>query len=75
MLLLDREGALAAIPKMLPQDMEKRRAVFGAIREVLSMAGDISGETATRLRRVAELFGLSEEATEASASSFQAKAS
>src|SRR5215475_7269724 len=31
MLLLDREASLAAIPKMLPQDMDQRRAVFAAI--------------------------------------------
>ena len=64
MLLLDQEAALAAIPKMLPQDLDARRAVFTAIREVLSAAGEISGETKTRLDRVAELFGLGEGAPE-----------
>ena len=54
MLLLDQEASLAAIPKMLPQDMDQRRAVFAAIREVLSVGGvgGISGETAKRLDRV-----------------------
>jgi pimeloyl-ACP methyl ester carboxylesterase len=74
MLLLDQEAALAAIPRMLPQDMDARRAVFTAIREVLSVAGDISGETKTRLDRVAQLFGVSEDA-DGSGSSFRAKAS
>src|SRR5262249_11731230 len=32
MLLLDQEGALAAIPRMLPQDMSARRAAYAAIR-------------------------------------------
>jgi hypothetical protein len=58
MLLLDREGALAAIPKLLPDDMSQRRAAFAAMREVLSASEDISGERAKRLKRVAELFGL-----------------
>jgi Protein of unknown function (DUF3141) len=77
MLLLDQEAALAAIPDMLPQDMEARRAVFAAIHDVLSAAGDISGETRTRLDRVAHLFGLGEGEPQQSGNSFrpQAKAS
>jgi hypothetical protein len=77
MLLLDQDASLAAIPKMLPQDTDHRRAVFAAIREVLSIGGDISGETAKRLNRVAQLFGVSGEATDGNGSSFspQAKAS
>jgi hypothetical protein len=77
MLLLDQEAALAAIPKMLPDDLDSRRAVFTTISEVLSATGEISGETRTRLDRVAELFGLDEGAPEKSGSSFrpQAKAS
>jgi pimeloyl-ACP methyl ester carboxylesterase len=59
-LLLDQKAALAAIPKMLPSDMDARRAVLATIREVLSAAGEISGDTRTRLDRVAELFGLGE---------------
>ena len=77
MLILDQEASLAAIPAMLPQDMELRRAAVAAIREVLSVAAEISGETATRLRRVAELFGVREGDPQASGRSFtpQAKAS
>jgi hypothetical protein len=60
MLLLDQEASLAAIPEMLPQDTEQRHAVFDAIREVLSAGGKISGETAKRLERIAELFGVEE---------------
>ena len=58
MLLLDPEGALAAIPKLLPKDAERRRATFAAMREVLSASGDIAGERASRLQRVAALFGV-----------------
>jgi pimeloyl-ACP methyl ester carboxylesterase len=58
MLLLDQEGALTAIPKMLPEDVDQRRAVFAAMREVLSASGEITGERASRLRRIAGLFGV-----------------
>ena len=58
MLLLEPEAALAAIPKLLPESAEQRRASFAAIREVLSASAEISGETARRLKRVAELFGV-----------------
>ena len=64
MLLLDREGALAAIPKLLPDNAGARKAAFTAIRDVLSASAAISGETASRLQRVAGLFGL--DAAEAS---------
>jgi pimeloyl-ACP methyl ester carboxylesterase len=58
MLLLDREAALAAIPKLLPENMGERRKTFAAIQEVLSASAEISGEVARRLKQVAELFGL-----------------
>jgi len=58
MLLLDQEAALAAIPKLLPDNTDNRRAAFAAIREVLSASAAISGEVANRLQRVAELFGV-----------------
>lgn len=58
MLLLDQEGALAAIPKLLQGNASGSRAAFTAIREVLSASAAISGEVARRLRRIAELFGV-----------------
>ncbi|QQO12445.1 DUF3141 domain-containing protein [Bradyrhizobium diazoefficiens] len=58
MLLLDREGALAAIPKMLPDDINQRHAAIDAMRHVLSASEEITGERAIRLKRVAELFGV-----------------
>jgi hypothetical protein len=58
MLLLDREAALAAIPKLLPASMDKRRKAFAVIEEVLSASAEISGEVARRLKQVAGLFGL-----------------
>jgi Protein of unknown function (DUF3141) len=77
MLLLDQEAGLAAIPRMLPPDMKSRRGAFDAIRAVLSAGGEISGESAKRLDRVAQLFGVSEGMAEGSEGSRnpQAKAS
>jgi hypothetical protein len=58
MLLLDQEGALAAIPRLLPDNAGERDAAFTAIREVLSASAAISGEVAKRLKRIAQLFGV-----------------
>lgn len=58
MLLLDQESALAAIPKLLPDNANARQSAFAAIRKVLSASAEISGEVARRLKRVAELFGV-----------------
>jgi hypothetical protein len=65
MLLIDEEGALAAIPGLLPQDAQERRKAFAFLREVLSAQGEIAGAVAERLKRVAALFGLEGEAAEA----------
>ena len=56
MLLIDTEATLAAIPDLLPRDVEARRKAFAAIRKVLSARAEISGEVATRLQRIAQLF-------------------
>ncbi len=56
LLLLDPEAALAAIPELLPADAGERRKGLAAIRNVLSAAGEISGEAAERLKRVTALF-------------------
>jgi hypothetical protein len=58
MLLLDQDTALAAIPKLLPDNAGDRRTAFAAIREVLAASAEISGEVAKRLNRVAGLFGV-----------------
>jgi hypothetical protein len=80
MLLLEREGALTAIPKLLPDNADDRRAAFAAIRKVLSASAEISGEVGKRLKRVAELFGVeapegSEDAPNVAAIDPKAKAS
>jgi len=56
LLLLDPEATLAAIPKLLPADVAERRKGLAAIRNVLSAAGEISGEAAERLKTVTALF-------------------
>jgi hypothetical protein len=56
MLLIDAEATLAAIPDLLPRDAEARRKAFAAIRKVLNARGEITGEAAERLRRIARLF-------------------
>ena len=58
MLLLDQQGALAAIPKMLPEDVAQRLTAFTMMRQVLSASGEITGERASRLQRIAALFGI-----------------
>ena len=59
-LLLDRDGALAAIPKMLPADAAVRAEAVGKIRQVASAAGEITGERAERLARIEKLFAMEE---------------
>lgn len=61
MLLIDEEAALAALPGLLPETVEERRAAFGALREVLEASGALTGLAAERLQRVATLFRLESE--------------
>ncbi len=45
---------------MLPADVAERRKGLAAIRNVLSAAGEISGEAAERLKRITALFEANE---------------
>jgi len=56
LMLLEPEAALAAIPRLLPPSTEERQKALAAIRQVLSAAGDITGEVAERLKKVTALF-------------------
>lgn len=58
MLLIDQEAALAAIPDLLPSDGKLRRKAFAGLRQVLRARGEITGEAADRLQRIARLFGV-----------------
>jgi hypothetical protein len=55
-LTLDPGGALAAIPKMLP-DAGARIKALAAIRTVASATGEMSGERAARLARIEAMLG------------------
>ena len=58
MLLLDPEGALAAIPSMLPEDATTRQRAFDLICEVLQARGKPSSEDQKRIQRIGGLFQL-----------------
>jgi hypothetical protein len=63
MLLIDTEAALAAIPSMLPADVETRRKAFDLIRQIMTAQGELSIEDKERMQRVARAFGLDEAST------------
>ena len=58
MLLIDQEATLAAIPDLLPSGKDVRRKAFAALRQVLRARGELAGEAADRLQRIARLFGV-----------------
>jgi hypothetical protein len=58
MLLIDEAAALAAIPALLPTDMDERRKAFDVLRDLLESSGVLEGAAAERLDRVAGLFNL-----------------
>ena len=55
-LLLDRDGALAAIPKMLPPDPAVREQMLEVIRSTVHAIGKPSGERAERLAQIEKIF-------------------
>ena len=59
-LLLDRDAALAAIPKMLPADTEARSQMLSIIREIVAATGEPTGERAARLAQIEKLFDAGE---------------
>ena len=56
--MIDEKAALAAIPSMLPPDMETREKGYNLIKQVLSARGELSAEDKKRIGEVARLFGL-----------------
>jgi hypothetical protein len=58
MLLLDEGAALAAVPAMLPADLEARRKAYALVDQVMRARGALSAEDEARMRRVAQLFDL-----------------
>ena len=64
MLLLDQQAAVAALPGLIP-DAKLRRRTVAAVRQVLSAAGEITGEVAERLNQIARLLEVDDVAREA----------
>jgi len=58
MLTIDERAALEALPKLLPADAAKRRAMFEKIREIRTAAGELEGEAKRRFEEVRRLFNL-----------------
>ncbi len=58
MLLIDEAAALAAIPALLPTDIDERRKAFDVLRDLLESSGTLAGAAAERLDHVAGLFRL-----------------
>jgi hypothetical protein len=56
-LMHDPDGALAAIPRMVPADASARNEALAAIRAVVSAAGELTGERAERLARIEAMLG------------------
>ena len=58
MLLIDEAAALAAIPGLLPEALDERRAAFALLTSVVEARGVLVPATAERLARMASVFGL-----------------
>jgi pimeloyl-ACP methyl ester carboxylesterase len=58
MLLLDKDGAIAAIPSMLPEDPETRSKAFDLIVKALGARGEMSDEDNKRIDEIARMFGV-----------------
>jgi hypothetical protein len=65
-LLLDQEAAVAALPALIP-DAKSRRSTVAAVRQVLGAGGDIKGEVAERLQRIARVLGVEDVASASAA--------
>jgi hypothetical protein len=53
---LDEERAIQAIPKLLPKNVDKRRASLAAVHRVVEARGDLPEESQRRLERIDSLF-------------------
>jgi pimeloyl-ACP methyl ester carboxylesterase len=59
---IDTEAALVAIPSLLPTDPEQRRKGFAVIQQVVNANEKVSDDMVERMRRVARLFNIDEQA-------------
>ena len=58
MLLIDQRAAVAAIPGLLPKDTALRRAAFALLSQIVSASGEMTAESAGRLREAAQWYGV-----------------
>jgi hypothetical protein len=58
MLLIDRQAALQAIPKLLPEDLDARREAMSVLRRVIAAQGAEDSESQRRMEEIETLFGL-----------------
>ena len=56
LLLSDEAAALAAIPSLLPQNIEDRRTALSMLRLVLNARGELTGKSEERMKRIVEMF-------------------
>jgi hypothetical protein len=56
MLVIDEEAAIAALPALLPNEMELRSSALAMIRSVLEGTAPIEGEAAKRMSRIEAMF-------------------
>lgn len=58
LLRLDAERAIAAVPRLLPDDQDAQREMFGMLCRVLEAQGALTDEETRRLKLVEGLFGI-----------------
>ena len=58
LLRLDEERAVAAIPRLLPDNGQARQAALDAVRRVVEAPGALPDQSARRLARIEKLFGM-----------------
>jgi pimeloyl-ACP methyl ester carboxylesterase len=66
MLLLNEQGALAALPALLPKDETQRRTAYEIVRAVTTAAGEATPEALARLKALAPVFDVDPDAPAAS---------
>jgi pimeloyl-ACP methyl ester carboxylesterase len=64
MLLIDRKAALAAMPALMPRNPHKRETALALLEQVLSVSGEITGDSAERWQRIKRLFSTNAAAEE-----------
>jgi pimeloyl-ACP methyl ester carboxylesterase len=58
MLTIDEAAAMTALPKLLPFDAARRRAMFEGIKDIRTAGGELEGEAKRRLEEVRRLFNI-----------------